>query len=130
MTELPITVDLTVQKEKTAFKVEADEIQTYQLKLIEEPQTVELTTDTSKRAFALCLETHDEVHTMTNSMTIEAGSGGEPYSGEYTVIPKAKSETVLNTRGKYMRGNVTVTKIQTFETHNNYGTTLYIAEVE
>ena len=46
-------------------------------------------------------------------------TGGKPYEGEYTVIPKANAPTVLAT--------VTVTKIPYYETSNPTGDTVYIA---
>lgn len=96
--------------------------------MIELPIIVPLTLDTSKTTFAFCLETHDEVYTMTNSMAIQAVIT-EPYEGDYIVIPQADSQTVLQTAGKYLHDNVTVTRIPTYETHNEFGTTFYIAEV-
>ena len=48
-------------------------------------------------------------------------SGGEPYEGEYTVIPKANAPTVLETAGK------TLSKIPYYETSNPTGDTVYIA---
>ena len=53
--------------------------------------------------------------------------GGEPYKGEYTVIPKANEPTVLETAGKTLNKDVTVTKIPYYETSNPTGDTVYIA---
>lgn len=53
--------------------------------------------------------------------------GGEPYEGEYTVIPKANAPTVLETAGKTLDKDVTVTKIPYYETSNPTGDTVYIA---
>lgn len=53
--------------------------------------------------------------------------GGEPYEGEYTVIPKANAPTVLETAGKTLNKDVTVTKIPYYETSNPTGDTVYIA---
>lgn len=53
--------------------------------------------------------------------------GGEPYTGEYSVIPKADAETVLDTAGKLLTDNVCVRKIPYYETSNNSdGFTVYI----
>lgn len=49
------------------------------------------------------------------------------YEGEYTVTPKAFDETILPTRQKSMRMDVTVEEIPYAETSNIYGTTVVIA---
>lgn len=54
-------------------------------------------------------------------------AGGKPYEGEYTVIPKANAPTVLETAGKTLNKDVTVTKIPYYETSNPTGDTVYIA---
>ena len=54
-------------------------------------------------------------------------SGGAPYEGDYIVIPKADSATVLPTRDKMLWDDVTVTKIPYYETANPTGDTVYIA---
>ena len=54
-------------------------------------------------------------------------TGGKPYEGEYTVIPKANAPTVLETAGKTLNKDVTVTKIPYYETSNPTGDTVYIA---
>ena len=56
-----------------------------------------------------------------------AHTGGKPYEGEYTVIPKANAPTVLETAGKTLNKDVTVTKIPYYETSNPTGDTVYIA---
>ena len=53
--------------------------------------------------------------------------GHTPYDGEYTVIPKANAPTVLETAGKTLNKDVTVTKIPYYETSNPTGDTVYIA---
>ncbi len=53
------------------------------------------------------------------------------YNGEYVVDPNTKSKTVLGTKGKAMKDDVTVNKIQYIETSNlSGGTTVYIGEME
>nr|DAJ45945.1 MAG TPA: hypothetical protein [Caudoviricetes sp.] len=54
-------------------------------------------------------------------------TGGKPYTGGYTVIPKANAPTVLETAGKTLNKDVTVTKIPYYETSNPTGDTVYIA---
>ena len=57
--------------------------------------------------------------------------GGEPYIGEYTIIPKVEAQT-MPTKGKVMSDDVTVKKIPYFDVSNNSGgSTVYIGnEVE
>lgn len=54
-------------------------------------------------------------------------TGGEPYEGEYVVIPKAEEAQILLTRNKVLADNVTVTRVPYFVTSNLYGDTVYIA---
>ena len=48
------------------------------------------------------------------------------YDGDYEVIPKV-SKQYLYTKDKWMKDDVTVHKIPYAEVHNNYGTTVTIA---
>lgn len=66
------------------------------------------------------------VFAIDNVKIVQTG-GGEPYEGEYTVIPKANVPTVLETAGKTLNKDVTVTKIPYYETSNPTGDTVYIA---
>lgn len=50
-----------------------------------------------------------------------------PYEGDYIVTPKAFDETVLPTKHKSMRDDVTVLEIPYQETSNTHGTTVVIA---
>ena len=49
------------------------------------------------------------------------------WDGTYVVIPKADEESVLQTRGKVMDGDVVVKKIPYYDTSNDFGNTIYIA---
>jgi hypothetical protein len=51
----------------------------------------------------------------------------DSYEGDYVVVPKADSGTVLETQGKLMTDDVEVIKIPYFETSNLSGKTVYIA---
>lgn len=53
-------------------------------------------------------------------------TGAEEYDGAYDVIPKTYAQE-LGTDNKVMRDNVRVEKIPYFETSNEKGTTVYIA---
>lgn len=48
------------------------------------------------------------------------------YDGEYTVIPKADREQVLQTNGKRMTDDVSVTRIPYYQASNVSGDTVYI----
>lgn len=50
-----------------------------------------------------------------------------PYQGDYEVTPRTDEQS-LPTKSKYMLDDVTVKAIPYYETHNDYGTTVYIAE--
>lgn len=52
----------------------------------------------------------------------------DDYSGAYEVTPMADTEQVLATRNKHMTDDVTVHKVPYYETTNDHGTTVYIAE--
>ena len=70
------------------------------------------------------------IETISGTITYGIGDSGdtEIYNGEYTVIPKAFEETVLQTRNKKMLNNVTVREVPYFETSNTSGgLTVYIA---
>lgn len=49
------------------------------------------------------------------------------YEGDYTVVPKAHEETVLETEGLLMADDVTVLQVPYYETSNTSGYTAYIA---
>lgn len=68
--------------------------------------------------------------TMTISGTLSSSTywSGETYDGIYTVIPKARTEQSLMTRGLQMTNDVTVTAVPYWETGNETGYTVYIAE--
>ena len=51
------------------------------------------------------------------------------YDGDYVIHPSSKARTVLETKGKKMKGDVTINKIQYTEVSNlSGGTTVYIGE--
>lgn len=56
------------------------------------------------------------------------GSEAEDYHGLYEVTPKAHIEQVLLTANKRMIQDVTVHQVPVYETTNDHGTTVYIAE--
>lgn len=48
------------------------------------------------------------------------------YDGDYIVTPRAHEEVILETSDKLLTDDVTILKIPYFETHNDYGETIYI----
>lgn len=54
-------------------------------------------------------------------------NGAEPYTGEYTVTPKAREGTTLKTKDKVMAKDVNVLEIPYYDVSNESGTTIFIA---
>ena len=52
----------------------------------------------------------------------------ETYDGEYEVVPAAYSAQTLNTTNKLLTDDVTVTEVPYYETSNEFGVTVYIAD--
>ncbi len=60
------------------------------------------------------------------SILINVIHDADEYDGPYVVDPHTKNDVVLNTNNKVMKRDVTVKKIAYFETHNDFGETIYI----
>lgn len=55
--------------------------------------------------------------------------GREPYTGNYTVVPKAHTETILPTKNRQLVHDVRVQKIPYYDVTNAAGgSTVYIAK--
>ena len=53
----------------------------------------------------------------------------EEYTGQIVVSPKARSDIVLETKDKLVKGDITVTSVPFFQTENlSGGMTVYIAK--
>lgn len=50
------------------------------------------------------------------------------YTGDYDIIPKAHRDQILNTANKLATQNIIVHEVPYEETHNESGTTVYIAK--
>lgn len=97
--------------------------------MIDLPIQVDMTLEevTLQYDLGVALDIHEV--DLGNSTTIEAIIYDTPaYEGEYTVIPLAASEVVLETKDKRCTDDITVLKIPRYSTSNEYGTTFYIAE--
>lgn len=67
--------------------------------------------------------------TIKGTLTVPTSVITNVYDGDYTVVPKAHSEQVLETAQKLVLEDITVTKVPYHETSNIYdGKTVYIAE--
>lgn len=76
------------------------------------------------------LEQMDEefIFTLEEPIIIHDGGGYDVYHGQYEVTPSAHNQIVLETREKLMADDVTVNKIPYYETSNESGLTVYIAD--
>lgn len=98
--------------------------------MINLPIQVDMTLDSSKTVFALALESNLEEVALQNDTVINATIVDIPvYEGEYTVDPLANNSIILETKDKLCTDDITVNKIHTARTTNQYGVTFYIAEV-
>lgn len=58
-----------------------------------------------------------------------SAAAGEPYTGPYTVTPRAYAETILPTKNKHLTDDVQVQKIPYYDVSNAAGgSTVYIAK--
>jgi len=66
--------------------------------------------------------------TLVGTLSIPLSADANVYDGDYVVTPKVAESTVLATKSKVMRDDVTVKEIPLYETTNpSGGTTVYIA---
>lgn len=65
---------------------------------------------------------------LTGSVTIPPEIETEPYDGSYIVTPKAREAQILATADKKMIEDVIVLSVPYYETSNESGHTVYIAE--
>ena len=97
---------------------------------IQLPIVVDMTIDTTKTVFDMTIESNIEEIDLESSTVIEATIIDIPkYEGDYVITPLADNDQVLETKDKLCTDDITVTKIPTFQTHNESGITFYIAEV-
>lgn len=98
--------------------------------MIQLPITAFLTVDVSKRVFMMAVEQKEETYCLKLDTVVNATIYDVPkYDGEYTVSPQAYDPVILETKDKLCEDDITVLKVPTRETTNEYGTTFYIAEV-
>ena len=66
-----------------------------------------------------------ELH--ANPSIVRQYVGADIYDGEYTFTPKAHEAQTAETKNKFLTDDISVLKIPYFETSNQSGTTVYIA---
>lgn len=76
------------------------------------------------------IKAHIKAPPRLRAVVQEAGSQqGSPYTGDYTVTPKAHTETILPTKNKHLTEDVQVLEIPYYEVSNAAGgSTVYIAK--
>lgn len=98
--------------------------------MIQLPITAYLTVDVSKRVFMMAVEQKEETYSLQLDTVVNATIYDVPkYDGEYTISPQAYDSVILETEGKLCENDITVLRVPTRETTNEFGTTFYIAEV-
>ena len=65
---------------------------------------------------------------MSAVVGIYEGMNPEKYDGDYIFDPLVESERTIDTKHKFLTGNIVVNKIPYFETSNPTGTTVYIGD--
>lgn len=85
-------------------------------------------TVTVSRKPSVGIRTPKHIHVTNAIRNIKAVTSVPYYDGEYVVTPRAWNETILPTKEKQMRDDVTVLRVPYYETHNDKdGMTAYIA---
>lgn len=87
---------------------------------------VKVTLAEMDECYEVGLAESSESYDMTLDTAVNV-TGGEYYTGDYEVTPRAATEVVLPTEGLVMSDDVTVRKIPYYETSNPTGKTVYIA---
>lgn len=97
------------------------------------PQNISVSIDNTQETVVIIPQSVDanaeasDLSVSTGLPIVREFIGGEPYAGEYVVIPLAEEAVILPTTNKILYDDVTVTKVPYFETSNTSGTTVYIA---
>lgn len=88
--------------------------------------TADITLSLQEEQGAVIIETQDE---QTVIFDFSDGQGGDPYGGEYEVVPSFSAKT-LPTRDKRLLNDITIHSIPVSRTSNPAGgKTIYIGEV-
>ena len=97
--------------------------------MIQLPIVVNMSVDQSKRVYCLAVEQTCETYCLCTDAVYNVNIIDAPrYEGDYIITPLAAEAIILQTRDKVCEDDITVLKIPTHETHNEYGVTFYIAE--
>lgn len=114
--------DLTIKPSETDISIDSES---------DVPVVAVLSIDESQTEFEVNAESNQHALTVSNDIQINVSTVDVPtYAGPYKATPKANSTVVLETKDKRCKDNITVLKVPRYQTHNEYGTTFYIAEEE
>lgn len=69
-----------------------------------------------------------DISSLNGTLTLPESVRAEPYHGQYDITPKAYDDQVFETIGKVMTDNIVIRKVPYVESHNESGTTVYIAK--
>ncbi len=82
------------------------------------PDTVEIKTSFVESDISISTEFSDVIEVVTSDVPY--------YEGDYTVIPLAEEEKILETKNKLMSDDVTVKKVPIYSVDNEHGQTVSI----
>lgn len=72
-------------------------------------------------------ELSEQADSIVGEVNIPLTIREKTYPGDYTITPKAWSSTTLHTKGFSMNDDITISEVPYFETSNETGDTVYIA---
>lgn len=126
MSDCLCNIRTTVSKEVSGIVNVVDNSDIYNVR-IEDSRHFDVRVDFQNRDIKTVLDS--DGGTIRVRTSLENGSGGDVpvFTGNYTVTPKAHDATILHCRGYKMSSDVTVNKVPYFETSNQTGQTVYIA---
>lgn len=95
--------------------------------IVAEPRVIDAEVMVDEEIISSVAQNDESIDAVTEVVIVHNGGDYEYYDGAYHVIPKAYDDIILETKEKIMRDNVTVDSVPYYETHNEKGTTIYIA---
>lgn len=95
--------------------------------VIAEPRVIDAEVMIDEEIVSSVAQNDESIDAVTEVVIVHNSGDYDYYDGTYHVIPKAYDEQILPTREKIMRDDVTVDSVPYYETHNEKGTTIYIA---
>ena len=95
--------------------------------IIAEPRVIDVDVMIDEEIVSSVAQNDESIDAITEVVIVHNSGDYEYYDGAYHVTPKAYDDIALETKEKLMRDNVTVDSVPYYETHNEKGTTIYIA---